>query len=153
MAARQIARSLPSGPMKACLSFITLQRARCHRQRQDATILEARGWKLEARGWRRQKHRDRAESVILRGGWGFALIGYDYTALDDQPGVQQIPVAIQRIAIDDDDVGELADFERPEPIAHLDECGRVGSHHLDEVSRREHEIQRSQFMGQAGFWE
>src|SRR5690348_9934188 len=138
MAARQRARSLPSGPMKSCLAFIPLQKARCHRQKKDATVLEARGWRIDARDGKRA---DQAGSVILRRGWGFALIGYDYSTFDHESGIQQIPVAVQRIAIDDDDVGELAHFECPELIAHLDEGGRVWSHQLDEVLRREHQVQ------------
>jgi hypothetical protein len=57
-----------------------------------------------------------------------SLIRNDDTALDDQLGLYQIPVTLERITVEDDDVCQLAGLERPELITHLDVRRGVWSH-------------------------
>src|SRR4051812_7207860 len=74
------------------------------------------------------------------------LIDDDDATLDDDLGVQQIPVPIERIAVEDDDVRELARFERAPVIALVNERGGVRTHQLDDVLRREHHVDRLELV-------
>src|SRR4051812_18147015 len=49
-----------------------------------------------------------------------SLVRDDPAAGDRQLDVQHVPVSVKRIAVQDDDVGQFAGFERSEPVAHLD---------------------------------
>src|SRR5262245_1945853 len=79
------------------------------------------------------------------------LIHDHHATLYDNLRLQPVPVALERVAIEQDDVGELAGFERAELIAHLNVRGSVRSHDLDHVLHREHEIERLQLVFESGF--
>src|SRR5262245_1498284 len=81
-----------------------------------------------------------------------ALIDHDHAALDHDLCVQHVPIPRQRVAIEQDDVGELSFLQRAQIIAHLDVRGGVGSHELDDVLHGKHQIETLQFMFQAGSW-
>ncbi len=68
-----------------------------------------------------------------REAFGRPLIDHDHTALDHNLCIQHIPIALQRIAAQENNVRKLTLLQRPEIVAHLDvRCG-VRSHELDDV--------------------
>src|SRR5688572_22615293 len=60
-----------------------------------------------------------------------ATIDDDLAALHDDGDVHQIEDQLQRIAVDDREIGDLAGRDDAKLVAHLDECGRVRPHELD----------------------
>ena len=69
------------------------------------------------------------------------LVHDDLPALDHDPGIEQVPVTLERVSVEDDDVGELAGFEGAKLAALLDESIRNGAHELHEILRREHDVE------------
>src|SRR4051812_28371401 len=64
------------------------------------------------------------------------LVDHDLPALDHHHGVQHVPVAIERVGPERDDVGGLTRFEGADIAAHLDEGGAVWTHQLHDVRHR-----------------
>src|SRR5687768_16026182 len=74
-----------------------------------------------------------------------APIYRNFTTTNYDPGGQQIPVPVERVAGKENYVRQFADFECAEVLRSLDEGRGVRSHQLDDVLRREHQVQRAQF--------
>src|SRR5262245_11735370 len=77
-------------------------------------------------------------SSSVAGATGGAPIDHDLAALDHDRGVEQIPVPVERVRRQHDDVGHLPHFERADVLTHLHECSAVGAHHLHDVLHRKH---------------
>src|SRR5687768_6594125 len=78
-----------------------------------------------------------------------ALVHNDDAALDYDFRFQQVPVAVERIAGEEDHVSQLTSLQRPKVLALLNEGGGVGPHELDDVLHRKHQIEGAQFMREA----
>src|SRR5688572_21959331 len=77
-----------------------------------------------------------------------AMIDDDLAALHDDGDVHEIEDQLQRIAVDDREIGDVARRDGTELVRHLDERGRVRTHELDDVARREHQVQHFQLVVQ-----
>jgi len=64
---------------------------------------------------------------------------------------EPVPVTLERIAVQDHDVRQLACFECSQLIAHLDVGRGVRPHDLHEILHREHDVERLQLVLEAGF--
>src|SRR5215831_7163601 len=69
-----------------------------------------------------------------------SFIDYNHSAFDYDFRLQPIPIALQRIAVDQNDIGQLARLQRSKLTAHLDIRRGIRPHDLNEVLHREHQI-------------
>ena len=69
------------------------------------------------------------------------MAGARFRLVSGYPGTREITLAIEK-----NEVGQLAAFERSQLVAHLDVGRRIRPHHLNEVLSREHHIENLQFV-------
>src|SRR5687768_17261984 len=70
-----------------------------------------------------------------------AMIGDDLAALHDDRDIHQIEDQLQRVAVDNREIRDVARRDRPELVV-IDERRGIWTHELDDVARREHQVQR-----------
>src|SRR5581483_4283067 len=85
----------------------------------------------------------------IRSGALAALVAHDFAILHNQHDAGQIEHVLQRIPGHHDQVGTLAGLECPQLVALADGGGGIRSHDFEDVARREHQVERSQFIGEA----
>src|SRR5262245_25957014 len=90
----------------------------------------------------RRFSRARKSCVILAS----PMVDDDLAALHDDADVHEIEDQLQRIAVDDREIGDVAGLDLAELVRLLDERGGVRAHELDDVARREHQVQGLEFV-------